>query len=679
MFAKPTRRELVSLAASAAVLACTRPVFADASPETTSLRLAKIPGICIAPAYVAEELLQAEGFTDIRYVAAEAGVANAQMLARGELDFVVNFVAAFVPLIDAGEPVTVLAGVHPGCFELFADPDIRNVIDLKGRTVGVPALGSSQHLFLASIAAYVGMDPAKDIEWVTSTSPKPMQLFADGKIDAFLGFPPEPQDLRARNVGHVIVNSTLDRPWSQYFCCLLAGNRDFVRANPIATKRVLRAVLKSADLCVTEPGRVARHLVDGGFTARYDLALQALDEIPYGKWRDFDAEELDPLLRPAPTRGGRHPVEPDQDHRRRHRLAVPRPGQARAEGVTAVRAPPRRLPMTLMQSRRDFAATLSLAGAAALTGVAPCFADEGPPEITTIRLPMVANICFAPLYVAEELLRAEGFTEIRYVPSVEGFSFPQMAGRGQIDFGATFAGSVVFHLDAGVAITAVSGVHSGCYELFAHEPVRTIGDLKGRKVSISTLASSGHLYLTIMAAHVGLDPARDIEWVASPDGNPMELFAQGKVDAFLGFPPEPQQLRARGINRVILRTATDRPWSQYLCCMLFGRRDFVRDFPVATKRVVRAILKTADFCANDPAAAAQRLFDRGFAKVYAQALQTLDEVPYDRWREYDAEDALRFYALRLHEVGMIKSDPNQIIAAGADWRFLNELKRELKT
>ena len=203
-------------------------------------------------------MLQAEGFTDIRYVAAEAGVANAQMLARGELDFVVNFVAAFVPLIDAGEAVTVLAGVHPGCFELFAGHDIRKVIDLKGRTVGVPALGSSQHLFLASIAAYVGMDPANDINWVTSASPKPMQLFSDGKIDAFLGFPPEPQDLRARNVGHVIVNSTLDRPWSQYFCCLLAGNRDFVRANPIATKRVLRAVLKSADLCVTQPDRVAK-------------------------------------------------------------------------------------------------------------------------------------------------------------------------------------------------------------------------------------------------------------------------------------------------------------------------------------------------------------------------------------------------------------------------------------
>jgi hypothetical protein len=42
------------------------------------------------------------------------------------------------------------------------------------------------------------------------------------------------------------------------------------------------------------------------------------------------------------------------------------------------------------------------------------------------------------------------------------------------------------------------------------------------------------------------------------------------------------------------------------------------------------------------------------------------------------EDSLRFYALRLHEVGMIKSSPNALLAEGTDWRFLNELKRELK-
>ena len=60
-------------------------------------------------------------------------------------------------------------------------------------------------------------------------------------------------------------------------------------------------------------------------------------------------------------------------------------------------------------------------------------------------------------------------------------------------------------------------------------------------------------------------------------------------------------------------------------------------------------------------------------------MQTLKEVPYDKWREYDPEDTIRYYALRLHEAGMIKSLPSKIIAENTDWRFLNELKRELKT
>jgi NitT/TauT family transport system substrate-binding protein len=211
-------------------------------------------------------------------------------MAAGEIDFSMNFVAPLLIPIAEGEPLTMLAGVHPGCFELFAKDDIRSVTDLKGKNVGINGLGTSQHVFLASIATYVGLDPAKDINWITSER-KPMQLFLEGEIDAFLGFPPEPQELRARNIGHVLVSSTTDRPWSQYFCCMLAGNKDFVSDNPIATKRVLRAILKAADLCVAEPEVVAQRIVEGGYTARYDYALQTMGEVPYGKWRDYDPED----------------------------------------------------------------------------------------------------------------------------------------------------------------------------------------------------------------------------------------------------------------------------------------------------------------------------------------------------------------------------------------------------
>ena len=184
--------------------------------------------------------------------------------------------------------------------------------------------------------------------------------------------------------------------------------------------------------------------------------------------------------------------------------------------------------MPIVHSRREFLAGLSLAGAAGVLGTRQSLADEGPPETTTLRLPLTSSICLAPVYIADDLLRAEGFTDIRRVPSSGGFSFPQMAGRGEIDFGATFAASVVFHLDAGQPITALTGVHSGCYELFAHEPIRTVSDLKGRLVGIQTLSSSGHLYLAIMAAHVGLDPHKDITWVVPPSGNAMEMLWGGR-------------------------------------------------------------------------------------------------------------------------------------------------------
>jgi NitT/TauT family transport system substrate-binding protein len=128
----------------------------------------------------------------------------------------------------------------------------------------------------------------------------------------------------------------------------------------------------------------------------------------------------------------------------------------------------------------------------------------------------------------------------------------------------------------------------------------------------------------------------------------------------------------------VVNTNVDRPWSQYFCCLVAGNRTFVRKHPVATKRAVRAILKAADICALEPDRVARVLVDRDYVKRYDYALQTMQEVPYGTWREYNPEDTLRFYALRLHEAGMIKSSPQKIIEQGTDWRFLTELKKQLK-
>jgi NitT/TauT family transport system substrate-binding protein len=75
---------------------------------------------------------------------------------------------------------------------------------------------------------------------------------------------------------------------------------------------------------------------------------------------------------------------------------------------------------------------------------------------------------------------------------------------------------------------------------------------------------------------------------------------------------------------------------------------------------------------------AHLLVDSGRTERFDYAVQALHEIPFSNWRDYDPEDTMRFFSLRLHEAGIVKSSPNEIIANGTDWRFLNEIKRELK-
>jgi len=334
--------------------------------------------------------------------------------------------------------------------------------------------------------------------------------------------------------------------------------------------------------------------------------------------------------------------------------------------------------MSTMQSRRRFLTALSLAGAAGLIRAPVSRAAEGALETTTVRLGK-GSLCGAPAYLAEELLRAEGFTDVGYPempPSTADTA--HAVGRGYVDITQGYASQFIPAIEAGEPVTLLAGIHVGCIELFANEGIRGFADLKGKSVGVQALGSNPHVLLTLMAAQLGLDPVRDLHWVTDPKVKPIERFVDGKIDAFLGFAPEPQELRARHIGHSILNTALDRPWSQYFCCMLGGNREYVRRNPVATKRVIRAYLKAADLCATEPTGAAQQLVEGGYTPRYDYALQALRDIPYDKWREYDPEDTIRFYALRLREVGFIKSTPQKIIAENTDWRFLNELKRELK-
>jgi NitT/TauT family transport system substrate-binding protein len=331
--------------------------------------------------------------------------------------------------------------------------------------------------------------------------------------------------------------------------------------------------------------------------------------------------------------------------------------------------------MKVIQSRRRLLTTLSCGSAAALLGLRmrPAVA-EAPPETTRIRLAQIAAICIAPQYVAEEQLRLEGFADVQYIDLVTASS--QALAVGAVDVSMAFVAPFIVQVDAEAPIVLLDGVHTGCYELFGTDRIRAIRDLKGKTVAVPELQSAHQLFVASMATYVGLDPARDINFVVYSAAESMQRLADGKIDALMAFPPFPQELRARGIGHVIMSSGIDRPWSQYFCCTFAANREFARRNPIATKRALRAILKATDFCAAAPERAARLVAERGYS--YEYSLQTMREISYARWREYDPEDAVRFYALRLHEAGIIKSTPKKIIAQGTDWRFFNEIKRELK-
>ena len=330
-------------------------------------------------------------------------------------------------------------------------------------------------------------------------------------------------------------------------------------------------------------------------------------------------------------------------------------------------------------NKREFLRAAALAGTAGLVSMRPSrVAAEPPPETTKLRLIKTTSMCWAPQYVAEEFLRAEGFTDVSYIDSPVGQPVSKLLTGGDADISMNFVGPNLIRVDQGDPVVFLAGAHVGCFEVFGGERLRKISDLKGKTVSVTALNGTEYVFFASIAAYIGLDPRKDITWVVHGPDEGHTLFAEGKVDAYIGFPPRPQELRARKIGRVIVNSATDRPWSQYFCCLVTGSREFVAKAPVATKRAIRAILKAADLCATEPDRVARTLVDRQFTPRYDYAVQVLKELPYGKWREYDPEDTIRFYALRLHDAGMLKSNPQKLIARASDFRFLNELKKELK-
>ena len=327
---------------------------------------------------------------------------------------------------------------------------------------------------------------------------------------------------------------------------------------------------------------------------------------------------------------------------------------------------------------------LSAAGVGLLAGCQS--SDAGPIslngelETTRLRIIQTPSLCISPQFSAQDLLRAEGFSDLQYVKRPTATEIGSTLMSGAADMSLHFAASAVLRIDAGDPYVVLAGAHVGCFELFGTNGVRAIRDLRGRTVASPEPDAPSHAFFAALLAHVGLDPRVDVKWAVHPPPMAMHLLAEGQVDAYLGFPPDPQILRSRGVGNVIVNSLTDRPWSQYLCCFVVANREFATRNPVATTRALRGILNGIDQSGRNPEATVRYLVDKGYTSQYEQGLDAIKTLHSGGWRaEYDPTDTLRYYALRLHEAGMVKSTPDQIISRGTDWRYLAEVKRDRAT
>ena len=150
-----SRREFLrgpTLAGTAVILGLkSESAAAEPPPETTRIRIHDAPITCFAPVYIAEELLKAEGFTDVQYIKTPLNEGPTKALAEGKIDITQNDTAGHLMELDVGAPVVVLGGIHTGCWELFANDSVRTLRDLKGKTVAAPER-SSRQAFVAGLA-----------------------------------------------------------------------------------------------------------------------------------------------------------------------------------------------------------------------------------------------------------------------------------------------------------------------------------------------------------------------------------------------------------------------------------------------------------------------------------------------------------------------------------------------
>src|SRR5256885_3614207 len=272
-----TRRQLLlrtlgtgaMIAGGSALAACARVSgAAEKEPppsETSYLRIVRPPE-CDPGVWLARDYLHDEGFTHIEFI--QTSFTSREWLTKDLADVALAHPEFMVVAINFGLPLTILAGLHTACLQLWVDDSITGFSGLRGRRISVRAADLSDQFFafFATILAWIGID-TNQVHFVEARTYDGMDdAFKEGRDEAVLAGGIEgPRLVRDKARGHVLLDTMITKPWSQYECCHLVANRAWAVQNPAASKRVTRAIIKATDRAAQDHPRAAHDAFASGF------------------------------------------------------------------------------------------------------------------------------------------------------------------------------------------------------------------------------------------------------------------------------------------------------------------------------------------------------------------------------------------------------------------------------
>jgi len=283
----PSLRMLLVLLLCAAA-SCDRPKDSGAaaapSPGPTKIRVGYIGLTCEAPIFTAVEkgFFKEEGL-DVELVRCQWATYK-DALALGRFDVTHHLVMYFLKPIEQGLDVKFTGGIHRGCLRVqaAAKGDILTVKDLKGKTIGVPGLGTPPFMFATRVMAANGVDPSRDVKWRVYPAGELGLALDRGLVDAVADSEPIGSLLLADGKVRNVADQAKDAPYKDEYCCAVLVNGKFYEKNPRATAAATRALLKAAKWVNTNPAAAARLSVEKKYIAsNVNMNAVAISNLDY--------------------------------------------------------------------------------------------------------------------------------------------------------------------------------------------------------------------------------------------------------------------------------------------------------------------------------------------------------------------------------------------------------------